>query len=112
MNDLINDLYTERAHLIAALTKLLPARKFEGTEEDFPVIIHIELPTGQAGWHIADADAHLFDHLHFSPDNDYDGHSTALKYKRLDRLEYSKPKIAAVDLIIGYGHVKVVSDEA
>lgn len=79
--------YTERAHLIAALSKLFPASlETDPAEPDWPVCI-IDLPTGQASWHISPTDLHLFIHLPRDAGRVWDGHDTPEKYARLDALQ-------------------------
>lgn len=82
----MNDLYRERAHLVAALSKLFPASlEHDPAEPEWPVCI-IDLPTGQASWHIAPSDVELFAHLNRSVGRVWDGHTTQEKYARLDGL--------------------------
>lgn len=89
----INAVYTERAHLVAALSKLFPASledhipaEGEAWDEDWTTVVLIDLPTGQASWHVARWDLHLFAHLKRGQGRVWDGHSTPEKYARLDAL--------------------------
>lgn len=86
----IDEVYTERAHLVAALSKLFPSSLGEHDgddwDDDWRTACYIELPTGQVSWHIASKDVHLFEHLE-KEGNSWDGHTTEEKYKRLDALE-------------------------
>lgn len=77
------DIYRERAYLVAHLARLYDAHwAVDPDEPDWPVIC-IHGPGGQMCWHIAQADVELFpDSLKVKP-NDWDGHTTAEKYKRL-----------------------------
>lgn len=85
----LDELYTERAQLIAHLSVLYPSRmlipKFS---EDWPVI-YIDLPrAGQISWHIAKANMDLFGHVSTWQEGEpgapvWDGHDTAEKYRRL-----------------------------
>lgn len=85
-------LYRERAHLLALLTGVLgPEVSHIGDTdpeaEGWPVLT-LELPTGQASWHIAPEDLELFQHVRPTTEADrpWDGHSTEEKYQRTDRL--------------------------
>lgn len=83
------DIYRERAHLVAHLASLYPAT-IGHTDPDEPRwnVVTIETPAGQTSWHIADADADLFDHLWWPGPDDapWDGHTTDEKYARLRKL--------------------------
>lgn len=79
-------LYTERAQLVAALSKCFPASlEADPAEPDWPVCL-IDLPSGQVSWHIASGDLHLFDHLPRNAGRAWDGHDTPTKYARLNAL--------------------------
>lgn len=82
--------YAERNRLVAALSKLFPAslEKHEGEnwEDDWRWVVYIDLPTGQASWHIHDSELELFQHLERNMGRKWDGHSTEEKYKRLEQL--------------------------
>lgn len=83
----LNAVYTERAHLTAALSKLFPASLEEDPNEpDWPVCL-IDLPTGQVSWHVGPHDLHLFSHLPRNAGRTWDGHTTPEKYQRLDQLQ-------------------------
>ncbi|WP_280410711.1 hypothetical protein [Nocardia asiatica] len=76
-------IYRERAHLVAHLAAIYPAVVWVDPDEpDWPVVA-VELSTGQAAWHIAPADMHLFAHVPRG-ENRWDGHSTSEKYDRID----------------------------
>ena len=87
--------YTERAHLVAALTKLFPSSIEEHEGEDWDDawrnVCFIDLPTGQVSWHIALKDLHLFEHVPRGQGRRWDGHDVDEKYRRLDALEPGKP---------------------
>lgn len=87
--------YTERAHLVASLTKLFPAsveqHVGEDWDDDWRNVCIIDLPTGQASWHIALKDLHLFAHVPRDAGRSWDGHTVEEKYRRLDALEPHKP---------------------
>lgn len=79
------DVYTERAALIAALSKLFPASlETDPAQPDWPVCI-IDLPTGQVSWHVSPDDLQMFEHLP-TGQREWDGHSTEEKYRRLAAL--------------------------
>lgn len=88
-----NQAYAERNKLVAALSKLFPAslerHPDEDTtwEDDWRWIVFIELPTGQATWHIHDSELSLFDHLARNCGQKWDGHTTEEKYQRLTNLQ-------------------------
>jgi len=83
----INEVYTERNRLVAALTYFFHAgtkkTAIEGWDPEWHNCVYIDLPTGQASWHYHDKDAHLFSHL--PPyEGEWDGHVTEEKYRRLE----------------------------
>ena len=52
-------------------------------DDDWRWIVFIDLPTGQASWHINDSELDWFVHLKRYPDqNTWDGHTTTEKYAR------------------------------
>ena len=82
--------YTERDALVAALSKCFPSylgRHPDGEtwDDDWRWIVFIDLPTGQASWHIHDSEVENFDHLGRG-DDPWDGHTTEEKYARLAAL--------------------------
>jgi hypothetical protein len=88
--------YHERNMLVCALSKVFPSHlerhpdTDKSWEDDWRWIVFIDLPTGQACWHIHDTELTLFNHLEpsclrFHP-NSWDGHTTAEKYMRLSKL--------------------------
>lgn len=81
--------YQERDRLVAALSKLFPATlaRHEGAdwEDEWRNIVFIDLPTGQASWHIHDSELPQFAHLSQSNPK-WDGHTTEEKYARLAAL--------------------------
>lgn len=78
-------LYRERAYLVAFLAAYYPSSAGY-TDERTPewLVVTVELPEGQASWHISAADEYLFEHV---PRHDtlWDGHTTAEKYARVAR---------------------------
>ncbi|MFJ3089025.1 hypothetical protein [Streptomyces sp. NPDC086838] len=77
--------YRERAHLVSHLAAVYPSTigYHDPSEPDWAVVI-IDLPTGQASWHVASDDMDLFGGVARSESNTWDGHSTEEKYARLD----------------------------
>lgn len=84
----LNAAYRERAHLVALLAAQYPAELREDPEDEDGQwsIVYIDLPTGQASWHIHPRDMDLFPHVKFGTDAEWDGHSTDEKYRRIDEL--------------------------
>lgn len=84
--------YAERNALVCALSKLFPSTLERHSDEDLDWendwrwIVFIELPTGQATWHIHDSELHLFSHLERETGKVWDGHMTDEKYRRLGAL--------------------------
>jgi len=87
LNDQKNQAYEERNALVSAISKIWPSHMAlhpesdESWERDWMRIVCVHSPVGQLTWHIHDSDRG-FDHLNMAP-NDWDGHSTEEKYKRL-----------------------------
>lgn len=88
-----DSVYRERAHLVALLAAQYPAVLVYGADPDEPEwpVLFVDLPTGQASWHISPDDLDLFAHVgpRRASDPDapqWDGHTTAEKYERIDRL--------------------------
>lgn len=80
--------YTERNRLIAALSKLFPSHVYRdpGGEPGYTLVVSINLPTGQATWHIPFSEESFFAHLPTVSASDWDGHTTEQKYRRLELL--------------------------
>ena len=79
-----NDVYRERAHLVAHLAALYPSHlQPDPAAPDWPVL-YVSLPTGQATWHISENDLDLFTHVRTDMYEAWDGHTTQEKYERLD----------------------------
>ena len=85
--------YSERNKLVSALSKLFPSwleqhpEEDEEWEDDWRTIVFIQLPTGQASWHLHDSEINQFFHLEKKVGNSWDGHTTEEKYKRLGSLK-------------------------
>lgn len=79
----MNDVYTERNHLVALLSTLYPSGRakttIEGWDEAWHGCVYIDFPWGQASWHYHESEAYLFEHLppYTKP---WDGHTTEQKY--------------------------------
>jgi hypothetical protein len=79
----MNDVYTERNHLVALLSTLYPSGRaktaIEGWDEAWHSCVYIDFPWGQASWHYHESEAYLFEHLppYTKP---WDGHTTEQKY--------------------------------
>lgn len=90
LDDAKNNAYKERNQLVKFLSKCFPSsiERHEGEdwEDDWRNIVFIDLPTGQASWHIHDSELDNFVHLPRNHGRKWDGHSTELKYQRLDDL--------------------------
>lgn len=87
-----DEAYTERNALVAALSKVFPSslEQHDPTDTSWDpewlTIIAIELPTGQATWHIHDRERDMFSHLRPREGYAWDGHTTAEKYARIAAL--------------------------
>jgi len=78
-----SDVYRERDLLLAHVAATYHSHfQTDPNEPDWPVLF-ISLPTGQACWHIAPDDLDLFPHVAAGGDT-WDGHTTEVKYQRLD----------------------------
>jgi hypothetical protein len=81
--------YGERDQLVCALSKLYPASlerhpdSDTAWDNDWRWIVFIDLPSGQATWHIHDSELSMFDHLERFAGRVWDGHTTPEKYERL-----------------------------
>lgn len=94
--------YKERNLLVAALSKIFPAYLALHPEEDqewgddWRNIVFVEIPVGkekttQISWHIHDSEIGYFKHLPKGK-NEWDGHDTEEKYKRLRRIKFNELK--------------------
>lgn len=85
------DIYSERAHLVALLTRLYPAvlAYSDPNEPEWPVI-YVDSPAGQLSWHLSKDDLHLFQGVPIvepvDPRAQWDYHTTEEKYRRLRAL--------------------------
>jgi len=78
--------YRERAQLVALLAAIYPAAIAPAPDFEGWSIVYVDLPTGQASWHISVADLELFEHVAKRTHVAWDGHSTEEKYRRIARL--------------------------
>lgn len=78
-------IYDERNRLVAALSKVFPSALEPDPEEPevWRWFVRIDLPTGQATWHVHESSLPLFEHLERSNRRTWDGHSTEEKYRRV-----------------------------
>jgi hypothetical protein len=87
----MDDVYRERARLVALVAKLYPAviAYSDPNEPEWPVI-YMAAPTGQLSWHLSQSDLDLFPHVPVVEPDDpraqWDGHTTHEKYLRIGRL--------------------------
>ena len=83
----MDKVYTERAELLAWLTKIYPSYMADDKNlEGFGKLVVINSPKGQLSWHISKNDLHLFDHLEINSLHVWDGHNTEEKYKRIQEI--------------------------
>jgi len=84
--------YSERNKLVAFLASLYPSslerHPDEDTEweDDWRWVVYIDLPNGQASWHLHDSELSQFDGLPRLQGRVWDGHTTEQKYERLAAL--------------------------
>jgi hypothetical protein len=86
-----DDVYRERARLVALVAALYPSvRAYADPHEPEWSVVYVDSPAGQLSWHIAERDVDLFEHVEFVPPNhsraQWDGHDTKEKYARLAEL--------------------------
>lgn len=76
--------YTERAHLVALLAQLYPSGwdYADPSTPDWPIVF-IDLPTGQATWHVSPNDWWIFACVPRRHGATWDGHTTEQKYQRI-----------------------------
>lgn len=80
----IEKLYRERAYLVAHLASYYPsaAGYTDPAAVDW-LVVSVQMPEGQACWHIAKRDEHLFEHVPRVDTLPWDGHTTEEKYRRV-----------------------------
>ena len=86
----LDAVYKERNALVCALSKVFPSYLMEHPKDDaswdpeWRTIVCINGPNGQMTWHIHSSELRDFErHLPWSDVNDWDGHTTEEKYRRL-----------------------------
>lgn len=81
----LDEIYHERAHLVAHLATVYPSVLVHRADPDAPdwPVLFINLPTGQVSWHVNPEDLDLFQHVTVGTET-WDGHTTDEKYARLD----------------------------
>lgn len=86
----MNDLYRERAHLVALLAAIFPSViSYNDPKEPSWPVIYIDTVEGQLSWHICPDDMDLFKHVRVESDTNkiiWDGHTTEEKYARIVEL--------------------------
>lgn len=84
-----DEAYSERNKLVRLLASLYPsglkATSIEGWDPDWHWCVYIDLPTGQASWHIHVSEYPNFSHLP-NYEGEWDGHTTEEKYRRIAAL--------------------------
>ena len=81
----MDKVYNERNRLVALLAHLFPSGVAPDVTTPDWLIIYIDLPTGQASWHVPVAEKDLFAGIpeYTKP---WDGHTMAEKYRRIEKL--------------------------
>lgn len=88
--------YVERDRLVCALSKLFPSwigrhdNRDTTWDDEWRWIVFVQLPTGQASWHVHDSEIGWFAHCATKGDA-WDGHTTPEKYERLAALRAKEP---------------------
>lgn len=88
--------YEERSRIVAAFARtvhvlcgwpvVVTRTAIAGWGPEWHGCVYITTPAGQVSWHFHDDHAPLFDGLPRAVHAEWDGHDTAEKYRRLDRL--------------------------
>jgi hypothetical protein len=79
------DIYAERAHLLALLSRHYPAELVLATDPEpgFNVVLNLYIDGKQCGWHLSDDDLWLFERVTRYAFPNYDGHTTEEKYAHI-----------------------------
>lgn len=85
--------YAERNNLVLLLAGIYDSwmekhpESDESWDDDWRNIVFIQLPTGQASWHIHDSEYNRFKLVikKFKTGNSWDGHTTEQKYERVEQ---------------------------
>lgn len=92
--------YEERNRLVAVLASLFPSKmkrtNIPGWDPEWHWCVFIDLPAGQASWHVHESQLHLFEHVRVNHAVEWDGHTTEEKYERVASLA-AGPLFARVD---------------
>lgn len=87
--------YWERNQLVLFLCKLFPSHLAlhdpadKAWEYDWRTIVCVHTPAGQAAWHIHKDERYQFEHAGLKLElNDWDGHTTEEKYKKLREYDW------------------------
>ena len=81
--------YTERNRLVAYLCSLFPSslerhpEDDKEWEDDWRWVVYVDLPHGQASWHLHDSHLPLFDHVKRLQGRKWDGTTTEQKYDQM-----------------------------
>lgn len=90
-----NDAFHERNQLVALISKIYPAKlgKDESGQSILENVVYIDLPTGQASWHITKDEIDLFAHLSKAGDDQsiWDGHTKQEKIERVNTVSAETP---------------------
>ena len=82
--------YTERNRLVALLAAMFPSsieRQPDGDwDEDWRSVVYVDLPKGQASWHIHESDLWLFAHVPRGQGRVWDGTDTNQKHRNIEAL--------------------------
>ncbi len=81
--------YTQRAHLLAFLSRCYPSYLCQTAERGktvnmFPLVLTVEAPCGQMTWHIDRNHLDLFSHLELERNN-WDGTGDDVRFERLGK---------------------------
>lgn len=85
----LDEVYTDRAHLVAVLAADYPSVRIPAPDVEEPGwwIVYIYFLSQQLSWHIAPPDMHLFVNVPVVSVDDWrakwDGHTTAQKHTRI-----------------------------
>lgn len=114
--------YEERTRVVALLltfARRLGFRMGVGKHQDVPgekwdrewrTLVVVDLPTGQASWHVQEKLAYLFNHFpKYEPK--WDGHTTEEKYLRIERMMRWKRPAARCDYCGGIDGGYMVHDD-
>lgn len=92
----MNEVYRERAHLVANLALQYPSvLAYNDPEEPSWPLVYVQGPAGQMSWHVSPDDLDLFEGVPLVHPEDpraaWDGHTTEEKYERLASIRRVDP---------------------